>query len=318
MKKLWAGFALMLIGWYYMGNNPYSEKVAWSEYQEAKYTITREVRRPTVDIESHRDEYQQRGHTGNELMKQLLKEYPLAPKNQKEFSATFDPKKIYTGEDIVEKNRLVRYYYALERRETARLALEKRGYDKYYPQIFDEYLEEIKNGSKDKKLYNFVKNITSPRWLVNFLSPVLICIGVVLVLYTTIMGGGAIIMAGRAMKIKTEEHSGSCGHCHTAVPVGATVCTGCRAVWGLESGYSRQEHYDAIRPTFNFLKWLMFICLVAFLLSIFTQLFQAKGLAFMIGAVALSMMGIFFKRFLYAYGGILEARNGKVSWWRRS
>ena len=47
------------------------------------------------------------------------------------------------------------------------------------------------------------------------------------------------------MRPVTEKHSGRCGHCKTAVPIDATVCTGCGAVWGLSNNLSREETYDA-------------------------------------------------------------------------
>jgi len=112
------------------------------------------------------------------------------------------------------------------------------------------------------------------------------------------------------MRPVTEKHSGSCGHCKTSVPIDATVCTGCGAVWGLSNNLSREETYDAFISNYNFHKY--FIIIVT-LINAITILMGGAG--WLVLSIPANLISLFFFLFYY-YPTIRASKNGKVSWYR--
>ncbi|MCD8521903.1 MAG: hypothetical protein LRY66_05825 [Saccharospirillaceae bacterium] len=111
------------------------------------------------------------------------------------------------------------------------------------------------------------------------------------------------------MRPVTEKHSGRCGHCKTAVPIDATVCTGCGAVWGLSNNLSREETYDAAIGAYNFLKYLVIIVTLVNAIIILMG-----GYKWLIFSIPLNLFSL--PAFLSYYLAIRASKNGKVLWYR--
>ena len=111
------------------------------------------------------------------------------------------------------------------------------------------------------------------------------------------------------MEIKTEPHSGKCGHCITAVPQEAVVCTGCGSRWGLKDGDSRQQHYDKAKEAHKFTRVILIIALL-------TALYTCLNFGFTSGFITVMLGGIGLFSWLVTSGLIDESKKGKVTWWR--
>lgn len=113
------------------------------------------------------------------------------------------------------------------------------------------------------------------------------------------------------MRPVTEKHSGSCAHCKTAVPVDATVCTGCGSVWGLSNNLSREETYDAFIKPYNFGKYFI---IVLTLVNAIIILMGGSWALLMLLTIPLNLfcLPVVFSWYL----NIRASKNGKVSWYR--
>ena len=113
-------------------------------------------------------------------------------------------------------------------------------------------------------------------------------------------------------RIETPQHNGKCGHCSTAVPLEATVCTGCGAHWGTAKRWDPQTIYEKGCGIFKAGVAILVSSLFAILYSF---LFQSNELIFFlffgIPAACLGALTIM-KGMEYKWA----ANKAEFGWWR--
>lgn len=112
------------------------------------------------------------------------------------------------------------------------------------------------------------------------------------------------------MKLKTEQHSGECGRCGTAVPIDERQCDECNAKWGLDYGRDRQQHFNEY-----FGKFIIYTVLTIMSLVVFISSYEEPGA----GKVNLVSGLVLLFSFCKAYGLMLQlrrAKKGELAWWR--
>lgn len=115
------------------------------------------------------------------------------------------------------------------------------------------------------------------------------------------------------MKYEMEMHDGECGFCGTTVPMHASVCAGCGARWGSQSGNTPDEVHQAGKKHVIGSLILASIPIGSLILLIATGSFWFYlSLITVGGFAAIYAVG-------YFLAGCLEmhaAKSLKIAWWR--
>lgn len=110
-----------------------------------------------------------------------------------------------------------------------------------------------------------------------------------------------------------DRHAGKCGHCSTAVPLDAVVCTGCGARWGSSGGKTRQAVYEEGKA-----KAIIGAAMITLLLGSFILAAYFESPWVLLVMIAGVLVGLPSLRLLID-GLILMRRaktNLKITWWR--
>jgi hypothetical protein len=115
------------------------------------------------------------------------------------------------------------------------------------------------------------------------------------------------------MKYEMETHNGECGFCGTKIPTHASVCAGCGARWGSQSGNTPEEVYLAGRKHIKDALIMASIPIGSLIMLIATGSFWFYLILITIGGLAA----------IYAVGYLLAgwlemsaAKTLKIAWWR--
>lgn len=113
--------------------------------------------------------------------------------------------------------------------------------------------------------------------------------------------------------MKNEQHNGQCGFCKTTVPLDATVCTGCGAMWGFSNGLNRREQYKAFIGKYRLGQLIFFGSLLAMLFAYY-NVDGAEALGWWALSIVAFLTGL--NIFIGAWQQIQLAKKGELSWWR--
>lgn len=110
-----------------------------------------------------------------------------------------------------------------------------------------------------------------------------------------------------------DRHEGKCGHCSTAVPLDAVVCTGCGARWGSSGGKTRQGVYEEGKAKAIIGAAMSIVLLGVFILAAYLK--SPWVLPIMVAGVLVGLPSL---RLLIE--GIILMRRAKtnlnITWWR--
>lgn len=116
------------------------------------------------------------------------------------------------------------------------------------------------------------------------------------------------------MKYEMETHNGECGFCATKIPSHASICAGCGARWGSQSGATPEEVYLAGRKHIKD-GLIMIGTAIAIAIWFFLTSSLLAGLALMILAPLSGLGGVVI--FLIGLIEIPAAKNVEMAWWRK-
>lgn len=117
------------------------------------------------------------------------------------------------------------------------------------------------------------------------------------------------------MKYEMEMHDGECGFCGTTVPMHASVCAGCGARWGSQSGNTPEEVHQTGKDNLKggIILVVLSIAIAIGLFFLTSSLWAA--LALLTIAPFLGLCGVV--TFLVGLIGIHAAKSLKIAWWRQ-
>jgi hypothetical protein len=116
------------------------------------------------------------------------------------------------------------------------------------------------------------------------------------------------------MDLTIKRHSGSCGHCHTDVPIQANVCTGCGARWGTQGRFIPQKLYNDAKNKMKMLTFVLTFCCMA----IFFTTFLGRAYIDVVAVTIIIASPVSLLAIMFIFACLMDmstSKRAKISWW---